>query len=45
MISIYFRPDCTQIVQAVIQKDLSLKINDYAIVDDALEYIISDGAG
>lgn len=44
MISIYFRPDKTQILQASYRKDKKLIVEDYAETSATLDYITMDGA-
>lgn len=44
MISIYFRPDSTQILQGSIRKDGKLHIEGYEETDAALPFITEDGA-
>lgn len=45
MISIYFRPDRTEIIQGSLQKDLTFLVEDYAVTDAALSFIENEGAG
>lgn len=43
MLSIYFRPDRTQLIQAEWTKDKQLKIDDVTTLDEALPYIVESG--
>lgn len=45
MISIYFRPDRTEICQGSLHKDLTFHIADCAVTDPALSFIENEGAG
>lgn len=45
MISIYFRPDKTQVVQASIRKDMQMQIEGYDELPQALSYLVEEGAG
>jgi len=45
LISIFFRPDRTEIVQGSLRKNLTFIIEDYAVTEPALSYIENEGAG